>query len=92
MSKPIGYFCNYTPGDGGLLGDIEAECGSTFENLNQSQKLWILAYCAGAMTATETENYDPNEVGDDITPLCERLHELTLFDQLGLIKCLTENI
>ena len=50
MSRPIGYFCNYTPGDGGLLGEMEESWGSSFEELTQSEKLWLLATVTGVIT------------------------------------------
>lgn len=92
MSQPIGYFCNHTPGDSGLLGDMEESWGSTFETLNNSERLWLLFSLIGTMTATDSENYDPHSVSDCIVPAAERLTELSFFDQLGLAEALINQI
>lgn len=92
MPKPLGYFTNYTPGDGGLLGEMEDSWGSTFEQLNNSERLWLLSSLVGTMTADENEHYNPHAVDDAIVPACERLHELSFLDRLGLAEALINQI
>lgn len=93
MTKPLGYYCAYTPGDGGLLGEMEEEWGgSTFEKLNQSERLWVLSTLTGVMCAEATENYDPHQVGNDLVDIYERFHELEFSDQLGLAQALIDQI
>ncbi|WP_414588751.1 hypothetical protein [Scytonema sp. PCC 10023] len=90
--KPIGFFCNHTPGDSGLLGDMEESWGSTFEALNTSERLWMLFSLVGGITAEASENYNPNEVREYIVPAIERFGELNFSDQLGLAQALIEQI
>lgn len=42
MTKPIGYYCSVTPGDGTFLDHLQNQYGSTFEKLTRLQKLLIL--------------------------------------------------
>lgn len=42
MTKPIGYYCSVTPGDGTFLDNLQNQYGSTFEELTRLQKLLIL--------------------------------------------------
>lgn len=89
MPKPIGY---YIPADSELLGDMQKSWGSNFEELTQSEKLWMLATVTGAITAEQTENYDPSDVGDRIALACERLDELGFSNQLGFAQFLIDNL
>lgn len=86
MNTPIGYYCNYTPGDRGLLGEMENAWGSRLEELNQSELLWVLTCVVQTMTAVKSENYNPNDVGDRIDAVDDRFDELSFSDQLGLAK------
>ncbi|MBW4568060.1 MAG: hypothetical protein KME31_08555 [Tolypothrix carrinoi HA7290-LM1] len=90
--KPLGYYCNYTPGDGGLLGEMEESWGSYFEEINNSERLWFLFRLFGTMTANAGENYNPYEVQEVISPACDRLNELSIWDQLGLASALIDQI
>jgi hypothetical protein len=92
MSKPIGYYCNYTPGDDGLLGEMEEAWGSYFQALNNSERIWMLSTLTGLMCADKTENYDPYDVGDRITDATERFHELSYSDQLGLAAAILDQL
>jgi hypothetical protein len=92
MAKPIGYFCNHTFGDSGLLSDMEESWGSTFQELNNSERLWMLYSLIGTITASASENYDPHEVNECIQPAIERFNELSFFDQLGLAEALINQI
>lgn len=42
MTKPIGYYCAVTPGDGTFLDHLQNQYGSTFDKLTKLQKLIIL--------------------------------------------------
>ena len=92
MGQPLGKFTGYTPGDGGLLGDMEQSWGTYFEELTQSEKLWLLSYVTAIVTADGSDNYNPHDVADSITPVCERLHELSFGNQLGLAQFLIANL
>ncbi len=92
MTKPLGYYTNYTPGDGGLLQDMEESWGGTFEALNNSERLWMLFSLIGNITADASENYNPGEIRESIVPAIERFDELSFYDQLGLAQALIEQI
>ncbi|MDF5726627.1 MAG: hypothetical protein PUP92_00970 [Rhizonema sp. PD38] len=92
MAIPLGSFTGYTPGDGGLLGDMEESWGTYFEELTQSEKLWILSYVTGSITADASEDYDPYDVNDCVNAACERLDELTFGTKLGLAQFLIANL
>ena len=92
MSKPLGFYCNYTNGDGGLLGEMESSWGSQFEELNNSERLWILFSLMGTMTADKSEHYDPYAVDGYVVPATERFNELSFTDQLGLAEALINQI
>ena len=92
MGQPLGKFTGYTPGDGGLLGDMEQSWGTYFEELTQSEKLWLLSYLTGTICADKSENYNPHDVADSIIPVCERLGELEFGEQLGLAQFLIANL
>ena len=92
MSQPLGYFCSYTPGDGGLLGDMEESWGSQFQELNNSERLWLLFTLLGTMSADTSDHYDPYAVDSSIVPVGERFRELGFSDQLGLAEALINQI
>lgn len=92
MSKPIGYYCGSFPNDDGLLGEMEQSWGSRFEALNNSERLWFLFRLFETMTANAGENYSPYEVNEVILPACDRLNELSIWDQLGLASALLDQI
>ncbi|BBD67966.1 hypothetical protein NIES4072_47220 [Nostoc commune NIES-4072] len=46
MSKPLGYYTAYTPGDDSLLEKLQEEYGSTFEKISKREKLVILTVLA----------------------------------------------
>jgi hypothetical protein len=87
-----GLYGNHTPGDSGLLGDMEESWGSTFEALNNSERLWMLFSLVGNITADASENYDPSEIREYTLPAIDRLNELSFSDQLGLAQALIEQI
>ncbi|NEU77038.1 hypothetical protein PI95_032210 [Hassallia byssoidea VB512170] len=91
MSKPIGYFTGTMPGDGSLLDDMQQAWGSTFEVLNNSERLWLLSSVTGMMTADTTEDYNPHEVSD-LTSATERFDELSFYEQVALAEALIHQI
>jgi len=84
MTKPIGYFCSQD----GLICEMEAVWGSYFQALNQSEKIWMLATVAGSIAASESENYNPMDVSNDIIPACEGFVDLDYSQQLALARFL----
>ncbi len=92
MSKAIGYFCGYTPGLGGLLGDMEESWGDNFEQLTQSEKFWLLYSICGSLTASQSAFYNPHDVSDVLIPATERLHELDFSERLGLAQFIIDKL
>jgi ATP-dependent RNA circularization protein (DNA/RNA ligase family) len=86
MTKPIAYFTNYHPGNGGLLGDMEESWGSTFEVLTPYQRAYLIA----AVSTEIFSHYsmEDNNNDSEVEEVCERLGELSLGDQLGLLEAL----
>lgn len=84
--KPIGYYTSYTPGDGGLLQDMEESWGSSFEILTPYQRAYLIAAVSTKIFSQyETED---NENDDEIEEVTERLDELGFGDLLGLMEAL----
>ena len=86
MSKPLGYYTNYTPGDGGLLQDMEESWGSTFEVLTSYQRAYLIA-AVSTQIFTQYEAED-NDNDDEVEEVTERLGELGFGDLLGLMEAL----
>lgn len=85
MTKPIGYYTNYTPGDQGLLAEMQESFGSQFEVLNNSQRFWMIMRLAEGFS---DENDIDNEHNDDVENSIERFEELTESDRIGLMEAL----
>lgn len=88
MVKPIGYWTDFTPGDGSLLSDMEAAWGSNFEALNESEKAWMLCRI-GNQLYMDAEG----SLGDEFESISNRIRaELDNRSKLGLIQALVEQI
>jgi hypothetical protein len=89
MTKPIGYYTNYTPGDSGLLADMQEEWGARFEQLNQAEKAWMI-YQLGYQLWMEIDD----SVGDLVEQTINNRanHELSASDKLGLIEALVNQM
>jgi hypothetical protein len=84
--QPIGFYTSYTPGEGGLLQDMEESWGSTFEVLTPYQRVYLLAALSTEIFSQyELEN---NENDSEVEEVCERLGELGFGDLLGLMEAL----
>lgn len=81
--KPIGYYTNYTPGDGGLFSDMEESWGTTFEAITPYQRAWLMFQLAANILAQYSAEVNHND--NEVTEVAERLDELTLSDKLGLM-------
>ncbi|WP_414589955.1 hypothetical protein [Scytonema sp. PCC 10023] len=42
MSKPVGYYANYTPFDGSLIDQMVEYFGDQFQNMTPTEKCWLL--------------------------------------------------
>lgn len=89
MNKPIGYYTDYTPGDGGLLEDMQEEWGPQFQKLNDSERLWLIARLAEDVLA---EQSDAEDISESVEIADERKSELSRRDRLGLIEALVNQV
>ena len=90
MSKPIGYYTNYTPGSSGLLEDMQEAWGAQFQQLNNSQRLWMIVKLAEDLCASEGEVDSDHD--DEVEKAMERMDELTHGDKLGLIDAIVNQV
>ncbi|UKP01455.1 hypothetical protein [Nostoc sp. UHCC 0870] len=87
MTKPIGYYTSYTPGEEGLLADMQEEWGATFESLNNCERLWMIVKLAEDLCA-ENEN----DIRSSVEDAMERMDELPSGDKVGLIEALVNQV
>jgi hypothetical protein len=86
MTKPLGYYTSYTPGDGGLLGEIEEAWGSTLEKLRDDEKLWLIGRLANELWQKYPIDEPPR---DGVELVADRApSELSVLNQIGLINAL----
>lgn len=88
MTKPIGYYTSYTPGDASYLESLEERYGSSFEKMSRREKLFLLSSLASQLSGDapgETRN-EIYELGVDIQ------QNLPLSDQEGLLEALVAQI
>lgn len=77
---------NYT-----LIDELQELWGAQFQELNNSQRLWLLSCVTGTMTADVSEDYEPMDVGD-LTSATERFDELSFYEQVALAEALIHQI
>lgn len=92
MAKPIGYYTNYTPGDGGLLGEMEEAWGSSFEKLKDSERFWLIALVAYEKCAGKGFGEDEG-ISEEVEEAANRIpKELPDCDVLGLLEALVHQL
>jgi hypothetical protein len=89
MTKPVGYYTSYTPGESGLLADMQSEWGATFEQLNQAERAWMI-YQLGYQLWMEIDEEVRDLVEETINNRAS--HELSSGDKLGLIEALVNQM
>ncbi|AFY54400.1 hypothetical protein Riv7116_1859 [Rivularia sp. PCC 7116] len=88
MSKPLGYYTSYTPGERSILGDIQNKYGSHLEGLNVREKLFFIQYICTYLANRANGNIRPEmhwvawECTDQLEPT----------DMEGLLHALIEQI
>ena len=75
-----------------VVDEMKEIWGQTFEQLNNSERLWLLSSLVGTMTADATAYYNPNEIDDCITIATQRFDELSFHEQLDLASALINQI
>lgn len=85
--KPIGYYTAYTPGDDGLLAEMQEAWGAQFQELNNTERLWMIVKLAEEVFAKEDD-----DIRGSVEEAMERLDELSPSDKLGLIEALVNQV
>ncbi|MUH00340.1 hypothetical protein F7734_51950 [Scytonema sp. UIC 10036] len=75
-----------------LIEQMQESWGQQFEQLNISEKIWLLSYVIGHMAADESEVYKPMEIDDCVSMAGERMSELSFYQQIDLAKALINQI
>jgi hypothetical protein len=94
MSKPPGYYTSYTPGDDGLLTEMQEAWGTRFEALSNVERTWMIFKIAENLCADFSNETDDDSVRDGVEKTIERIceDELSIGDQLRLIESLVNQI
>lgn len=93
MTKPLGYFCDGAmPGDTGLIAEMQNCWGSTFEALNNAQRLWIIHQIGYVLFEAHPEHSEDREHDDEVEEVIERLNELPRSELLGLLEALVAQV
>ncbi|MEH2337600.1 hypothetical protein [Nostoc sp.] len=88
MSKPLGYYTSYTPGEDTLLASLQEEYGATFEKMTLREKLVILTALASHM-GCQLEG----DCRAEIFAIAKQITEhLTISDQAGIMEAIISQI
>ncbi|MEH1905848.1 MAG: hypothetical protein V7L04_31835 [Nostoc sp.] len=88
MSKPLGYYTSYTPGDDSFLERVQQEYGSTFEKMTKPEKLSILMILSSNIGA----QLDGGVRGEIYTVAREMTNQLSLSDQAGIMEAIISQV
>ncbi|MHC5614091.1 MAG: hypothetical protein ACYTXA_24630 [Nostoc sp.] len=89
MTKPLGYYTSYTPGDESLLERVQEEYGSAFEKMTKREKLSIVMILASDISA----RLDDGAVRGEIYTVARMMaDQLSPSDQTGVIEAIISQI
>ncbi|MEH2390032.1 MAG: hypothetical protein V7K14_30565 [Nostoc sp.] len=88
MSKPLGYYTSYTPGDDSLLEKVQEEYGSAFQKMSKREKLSILMILAGNIGA----HLDEGVRGEIYAVARQMTDQLSLSDQAGIMEAIVSQV
>lgn len=90
MTKPLGYYTGYTPGDEGLLAELQETYGAQLQGLNRTEKLCLITMIASdlcCLASIETP------YRSELFGLMNRIKdELAISDREGLLSALIEGV
>lgn len=94
MTKPLGYYTSYTPGDDGLLAEMQEAWGSQFESLSNIERTWFIRKIAENLFGEFCHAAGEDFVRDGIEKALKRIadEELSIGDQLRLIEALVNQV
>ena len=81
MSKPLGYYTGYTPGDDTLLAKLQDKYGAAFEKITKREKLVILTVLASHLGCA----LEGDCRAEIFTVAKQITEEITLADQAGIM-------
>ena len=88
MSKPLGYYTEYTPGDDSFLERVQEKYGSGFEKITKREKLVILTVLASHLGCQLD-----GDVRSEIFAIATQIRDqLSLSDQAGIMEALIAQI
>ncbi|MBW4642936.1 MAG: hypothetical protein KME23_08060 [Goleter apudmare HA4340-LM2] len=90
MTKPLGYYTGYTPGDEGLLAELQEAYGEQLQGLNRSEKLCLITLISADLLILASIE----------TPYCSEVflwmirikEELAIADREGLLSALIDGV
>ena len=90
MTKPLGHYTNYTPGDEGVLAEIQEQYGAQLQNLSRAEKLRFIAMIASDLCCIAClETF----YSDSMFGLLHAIkRELPISDREGLLQCLINGV
>jgi len=80
------------PGDTGLLADMQESWGSTFEAINNAQRLWMIEQISSTLSQNYPESNLDSPRDSEIKEVAERLDELSPGQLLGLLDALVAQV
>lgn len=90
MTHPLGYYTGYTPGDTGLLAEIQEIYGAKLQGLNRAEKMCLIAMISSDLCClASTEQLHR---GDMFSLMLAIKGQLAISDREGLIRCLIDNV
>ena len=94
MTKPLGYYTNYTPGDDGLLAEMQEAWGAQLESLTNVERTWMIVKIAENLCADFCCEIEDDSVREGVEKAVERIceDELSRSDQLGLLDALVNQV
>ncbi|MBH8553322.1 hypothetical protein I8751_13245 [Nostocaceae cyanobacterium CENA357] len=88
MSKPLGYYVSYTPGDESFLEDLQERYGSTLEKIGNREKLYLIGVLASQLSVKT-----PGEIRTEIYELATEINDsLQTSDRAGLIEAMIAQV
>jgi hypothetical protein len=88
MTKPLGYYTAYTPGDESYLESLQERYGAGLEKMSKREKLYLMGVIASQLCVEmpgETRN-EVYEIGTDINT------SLNWSDRAGLIEAMIAQV
>jgi hypothetical protein len=87
MSKPLGYYTAYTPGDGSVLDELDDMFGSNLEKLSVRDKLFLIGALGAQLCADQS-----GEVSNVVKSVYPGILLMTTENIEGLIEALINQI